>query len=236
MKAAVLSGRGFVFEERDVPVCTSGQVLVKSAGCGICEGDVFQYVTRMGGGADTRDGIRLGHEGSGVVAAVGSSVKSVRVGDPVTALGGDYAEYFVVEPQNLAPVIAPLDVTTALGEPIACCMSAARRFGIKMGDRVAIVGSGYMGLGCLQLAKLQGASETVVFDLLDWRLEPARQLGADKVENVGNQTPGDLLGRYRRQPESRGRRRVCPDSKCPNPCPLHSADRHGGNHRYWRSQ
>jgi len=196
MKAAVLCTNGFVFEERDVPVCGPGQVLVKTAGCGICEGDVFQYVTRMGGAASTQDFIRLGHEGSGAVVAVGHGVKSVQIGDQVTALGGDYAEYFVVEQQNLAQVIAPLNVMTALGEPIACCMSAARRFGIKMGERVAIIGSGYMGLGCLQLAKLQGAAETVVFDLLGWRLETALQLGADKVENVGEKPSADLLAHY----------------------------------------
>ena len=36
MKAVVLCKEGFVFEEREVPVCGTDQVLVKSAGCGSC--------------------------------------------------------------------------------------------------------------------------------------------------------------------------------------------------------
>ena len=193
MKAAVLSERGFIFEDRPLPACGPNQLLVKTAGCGICEGDVFQYVTRMANPEAAPGAVRLGHEGSGIVAAVGSNVRAFKVGDPVTALGGDYAEFFLAEERQLACVIQPLDVRTALGEPLACCMAAARRFGIRMGDRVAIVGSGYMGLGCLQLARLQGAAQIVMFDLLDWRLQTAKQLGADAVVNSRERTPADLL-------------------------------------------
>lgn len=191
MKAAILTAEGFVIKEEKTPECGLNQVLVKSAGCGVCEGDVFRYVTRNDGAAD-HNGIRLGHEGSGIVAAVGHNVTGFKVGDKVTALGGDYAEYFVTTPDKLAVVPEGIDVKMALGEPIACCMSGARRFGVKMGDRVAIIGAGYMGLNCLQLVKLQGAAEIVVFDLLDWRLETAKKLGADIIVNSTDKAPVDL--------------------------------------------
>jgi len=196
MKAAVLSKQGFIFEERPLPECGPDQVLVRTAGCGICEGDVFQYVTRMGHPESKQEFIRLGHEGSGVVAVVGSNVKEFKKGDEVTSLYGDYAEYFLAEKQHLAHVVAPIDVKTALGEPNACCMAAARRFGVRMGDRVAIIGSGYMGLGCLQLVKLQGAAHITVFDLLDWRLKTASQLGADAVVNSVDRSPAELLDQH----------------------------------------
>jgi L-iditol 2-dehydrogenase len=192
MKTAVLGKDGFAFEECKTPECGLNQVLVKSSGCGICEGDVFRYVTRNDDSGDNK-GIRLGHEGSGVVAAVGSNVTEFKVGDKVTALGGDYAEYFVTTPDKLAIVPDCIDISMALGEPIACCMSAARRFGIKMGDRVGIIGAGYMGITCMQLAELQGAAEIVLFDLLDWRLDTAKQLGADKVINSKDKTPQELF-------------------------------------------
>ena len=192
MKTAILGQDGFVFEECEIPECGSNQVLVKSAGCGICEGDVFRYVTRNDDSGDNK-GIRLGHEGSGVIAEVGSQVTEFKVGDKVTALGGDYAEYFLTTPDKLAKVPDNIDAGMALGEPIACCMSAARRFGIKMGDRVGIIGAGYMGITCMQLAKLQGAAEIVLFDLLDWRLDTAKQLGADKVINSKDKTPEELF-------------------------------------------
>ena len=192
MKTAILTADGFVIREEKTPECQPNQVLVKSAGCGICEGDVFRYVTRNDGAIDNK-GIRLGHEGSGIVAAVGSQVVEFKAGDKVTALGGDYAEYFVTTPDKLALVPAEIDVKMALGEPIACCMSGARRFGEKMGDRVAIIGAGYMGLNCLQLVKLQGAAEITVFDLLDWRLDTAKKLGADVVINSQGKNPETLV-------------------------------------------
>lgn len=189
MKAAVLTPKGFELREEAVPKCGPEQVLVRTSGCGVCEGDVFQYVTRMAGQGDAKDFIRMGHEGSGVVAEVGSQVKEFKVGDNVTSLYGDYAEYFLAERWHLAKLPGGLDVKMALGEPLACCMSAARRFGVRLGDRVAIIGCGYMGLSCLQLVKLQGAAEVVVFDLLDWRLETAMKMGADKAVNSGGALP-----------------------------------------------
>lgn len=191
MKTAILTSEGFIFKEEEVPVPGNREVLVKSSGCGICEGDVFRYASRGEGDVD-HNGIRLGHEGSGVVAQTGAGVTEFKPGDNVTALDGGYAEYFISTPDKLALVPEGIDVEMALGEPIACCMSGARRFGVKMGDRVAVVGAGYMGLNCMQLARLQGAAEIAVLDLLDWRLETARQLGADITLNPSTQSPEEL--------------------------------------------
>lgn len=196
MKAAVLSRDGFIFEEREIPLCGPEQVLVKSSGCGICEGDAFQYITKMNNPDDGQDFLAMGHEGSGTISEVGANVKGFKKGDKVTALGGDYAEYFVTSPENLAKVPESVETEMALGEPIACCMHAASRSGIQLGDKVAIIGAGYMGLTCLQLAKLQGASEIVVFDILDWRLETAKQLGADYTCNNKDKSPADIFAEF----------------------------------------
>jgi L-iditol 2-dehydrogenase len=193
MKTAVLRKDVFIFEERELPECAPDQVLVKTVGCGICEGDVFQFVSRMANPDSDQDFIRMGHEGSGVVAAVGTNVTEFKIGDKVTSLYGDYAEYFLTVKSHLCLVPDNIDVGMALGEPIACCMSAARRFGIQMGDRIGIIGAGYMGITCMQLAKLHGAAEIVIFDLLDWRLETAKQLGADKIINSNGKTSTDLF-------------------------------------------
>ncbi|MFA6100657.1 MAG: zinc-binding dehydrogenase [Victivallaceae bacterium] len=195
MKAAVLTATGFQINEEKIPEYGPDQILVKSSGCGVCEGDVFQYITRMNNPESRQEFIRMGHEGSGIVAETGRNVTGFKPGDKVTALGGDYAEYFVTTPDRLAIVPGSIESSMALGEPIACCMSGARRFGVEMGDRVAIIGAGYMGLTCMQLVKLQGAAETVVFDLLDWRLEKAGSLGADVVINSKGKTPAELFAR-----------------------------------------
>ncbi|HUS59324.1 MAG TPA: zinc-binding dehydrogenase, partial [Planctomycetota bacterium] len=71
-----------------------------------------------------------------------------------------------------------VDPVWAMGEPLACTVHAGARFCIRPGDRVAVVGSGFMGLLCLQLARLMGAGSLAAFDLLPWRLETARKFGA----------------------------------------------------------
>src|SRR5690606_26639029 len=50
-------------------------------------------------------------------------------------------------------------------------------------DKVAIIGSGCIGLGQLQLAKLCGA-DVIIFDKIDSSLELAKGLGADVVVNT----------------------------------------------------
>ena len=42
----------------------------------------------------------------------------------------------------------------ALGEPLACLISAQRRTSVAPGDTVAVIGLGFMGLGMVQLLKL----------------------------------------------------------------------------------
>ena len=193
MKTAVLTPQGFIFKEEKTPSCKPWEVLVKSAGCGICEGDVFHYLNRGKAGRNDGTDMRLGHEGSGVVAEVGSQVEGFKPGDRVTALGGDYAEYFITTPGCLALLPDSIQASSGLGEPIACCIAAAPRFGIRLGDRVAIIGAGYMGQTCLQLARLLGAAECVSLDLLDWRLAVARRSGADRTINTTGKTPASLL-------------------------------------------
>ncbi len=192
MKEAIMTAAGFEIREAAIPEYDRNSVLVKSTSCGICEGDLFKFLTRNEEKREDTTGILLGHEGSGIVAAVGENVTGFKPGDPVTALGGSYAEYFVAEPESLALVPSGLDSSMALGEPIACCIAAARRFGIKFGDKVGIIGAGYMGLNCLQLARMEGAAEIVVFDLLDWRLDTALKLGADRVVNTKGKSPVEL--------------------------------------------
>jgi len=193
MKVAVLTPNGFQFKEEPTPKCQPWEVLVKSAGCGICEGDVFHYNNRAGKhGRDDGTDVRLGHEGSGVVVEVGGHVKDFKPGDRVTALGGDYAEYFTIIPSFLTLLPDAIKTADGLGEPLACCIAGASRYGIRLGDRVAVIGAGYMGMNCMQLSRLLGAAECVVLDLLDWRLAVARRSGADSVVNTTGRDAASL--------------------------------------------
>ena len=175
MLAMLLTGRGFDPREVATPSWGPDEVLVQTLACGICEGDVQIYRTRREKGLDE---VLLGHEGTGIVAAAGRNVGQFAEGDLVTALGGAYAGYFVAQPDQLVKLPGGLDPLYALGEPIACCVHAGRRFGIRPGDRVAVAGCGFMGLICLQLARYQGAKVICAIDPIVERREMAGELGA----------------------------------------------------------
>jgi threonine dehydrogenase-like Zn-dependent dehydrogenase len=138
----------------------------------------------------------LGHEGTGVIEQIGAGVQGFQVGDLVTALGGPYAEQFCVAPEGLARLPAGVDPVWALGEPVACCVHAMLRSGIRLGDRVAMVGCGFMGLMCLQLARMQGTSLLCAIEPIPWRREMALQFGADAAHSPEELTAARLLETY----------------------------------------
>lgn len=90
-------------------------------------------------------------------------------------------------------------VEGALVEPMAIGINAALTGGVKLGDTVVIFGAGCIGLVSLMAAKAYGACRVFVVDVLDKRLEKARELGAetlnaakvDVVSEIARLTNGD---------------------------------------------
>jgi L-iditol 2-dehydrogenase len=64
-------------------------------------------------------------------------------------------------------------------------LHALQLSGLKINDKVAIIGAGPIGLGQLQLAKISGA-DVIIFDVVDSSLKVAKELGADVVVNVSS--------------------------------------------------
>jgi threonine dehydrogenase-like Zn-dependent dehydrogenase len=139
----------------------------------------------------------LGHEASGVVASVGQDVTAFAEGDIVTALSMPaYADYFVATPDQLCALPPEIDPAYALGEPIACCVHAGNRFGTVPGDRVVVVGCGFMGLVCLQIARFQGAGFLCALDPDASRLETSIELGADFAADPSEGGAPSILARF----------------------------------------
>ena len=69
----------------------------------------------------------------------------------------------------------------ALVEPLAIGLHACNMGGVKLGQTVAIMGAGCIGLVTLLAAKAYGATRIIVGDVLDKRLDKARELGAIAV-------------------------------------------------------
>ena len=73
----------------------------------------------------------------------------------------------------------------AFAEPFSVALHAISRIGPLIGKRVLVTGAGPIGALVVVAAKLHGALEIVATDIVDEALERVRQLGADKVFNVG---------------------------------------------------
>ncbi|XP_039275521.1 sorbitol dehydrogenase-like isoform X2 [Nilaparvata lugens] len=67
----------------------------------------------------------------------------------------------------------------ALIEPLSVGMHACRRGKLQIGDTVLVIGAGPIGLVTLICAKAMGARRVIITDLLDFKLEVAKELGAD---------------------------------------------------------
>jgi L-iditol 2-dehydrogenase len=78
------------------------------------------------------------------------------------------------------------NVEGALVEPLAVGLHATNKGGVKLGDTVVIFGTGCIGLVTVLSAKAKGASNIIVVDILEKRLETAKKLGATDVINATN--------------------------------------------------
>ena len=103
-----------------------------------------------------------------------------------------FAEYAVVEESATVKVRddAPLDVVCLLGcgasTGIGAVINKAR---VRAGSSVAVFGCGGVGLAAIMAAKLVGAHPIVAVDLLDSKLEVAREFGATHVVNASRDDP-----------------------------------------------
>lgn len=208
MKAAVFYGKGDLrIENINVPNVKSDEVLVKVMACGICGTDIHIFEGDEGA-AKTPPKTVLGHEFSGIVAEVGSSVKDVKVGDRVcvdpnklcgscyycksaighfcenmigigTTVNGGFEEFVSVP---VSQVYKISDTTSfceaAMTEPVSCCMHGIDLCNIKCDDTVLVIGCGMIGLIMIQLALNSGASKVIAVDIDSKKCEMALKLGA----------------------------------------------------------
>jgi len=101
---------------------------------------------------------------------------------------GGLAQYFRVPAPNLQTdtLKIPENLTfeeATLIEPTACCLRALIKCHIQPGDTVAIIGAGTSGILHTMLSKNLGASQIIISDPMEYRLEAAKRLGADLTIN-----------------------------------------------------
>jgi threonine dehydrogenase-like Zn-dependent dehydrogenase len=186
MKSAVLSAPRQI-EVRDIPLpeLAAGEVLVRLRGCGVCASNLpvfegrewFQYPLPAG---------KPGHEGWGVVADVGASIRGLEPGQPVALLSESaFAEYDVAAADSVVPLPARFLDQPFPGEPLACVMNVLRRSDLRAGQTVAILGIGFLGALLTRLAASAGARVFAV-SRRPFALEVARRSGAERALSIAD--------------------------------------------------
>ncbi|MES2025611.1 MAG: zinc-binding dehydrogenase [Pseudomonadota bacterium] len=176
-------------------------VVIKVAAFGICGSDLnfahLGYIGKPNGQA-----MPLGHELAGTIDEIGAEVQGLKLGQRVVVhpmkdgnrIGtgdiehGGFAEYLLVRKAKLGDSIFPISEDLSfkravLTEPIAVGMHGLNLGKIQAGDRAVVLGAGPIGLGAISALKYRGAKKIVAIDVVDERLERARQLGAEFTIN-----------------------------------------------------
>jgi len=104
---------------------------------------------------------------------------------------GAFAEYVAVPPKNLVPVPEGVSMEAAsMTEPAAVALHALKRAGGSfIGETVVVFGAGPIGLMAAQWARMMGAADVIVFDLVPEKLEMAERLGFESAFDVRDGNP-----------------------------------------------
>lgn len=212
MKAAVLEAvKRVAIREVPEPIIGPRDVLVRSKACGICgtdvhiwEGDFFPTFPLI-----------PGHELAGEVAKVGAQVEDLKVGDRVmvdptvtceechfcminrqnhclkwNAVGvtrdGGFAEYVRVPAKNCYRFERVSFGEAAFCEPLACVVFGQDRARIDIGSEILILGAGPIGQLHLQASRVNGAAAVTVVDVVESKLQMARESGASETVIADN--------------------------------------------------
>lgn len=178
MRAAVFQGHGRTRIERcGRPEPAPSQVRIRLHGSGVCGSNLPVWEGRPWFSYPLEPG-RPGHEGWGVIDAVGSGVRDVRVGETVACLSqAAYAEYDIADATEVVCLEGVLAGQPCPGEPLACAVNVARRSRLSAGQPVVVVGIGFLGGLLVQLASAAGA-HVIAVSRRAFALEVARACGA----------------------------------------------------------
>jgi L-iditol 2-dehydrogenase len=220
MRQALIAGPDrFEVVEAPVPrIQGQGDILVRTAACGICSGDLMPWYLAK------KAGTVLGHEVVGRAVAVGGNVADIRAGQLVffhhhapclacseCARGayvhcpswrasrldpGGMAEFIRVPAEIVRGDSFPVDDLAAeqavFIEPLGCCVKALARLPGVAARSGVVVGCGVMGLLNLAAARALGAGELVAVEPEPVRRGLATAHGADRAL-----TPRDAVERLR---------------------------------------
>ena len=220
MKAAVLVEINAPLAVRDVELTELkvGQVLVKVLVSGLCGAQLHEIRGHKGNAKFLPH--LMGHEGCGVVEAVGDGVTTVKVGDKVvmhwrlgTGIEAPFPsyvldgksmssgkvttlnEYSIVSENRLTTV--PQDTPPELCAILGCALTTAmgiidNEVDLKFGESVAIIGTGGVGLNLIQAAAMKSACPIIAVDNNLSKAQMCLDIGASKFYTSIDQIEGKV--------------------------------------------
>lgn len=211
MKAAVLYGsHDLRYEDAPMPVLDATGAIIKVEAASICnatDNKTFRAQPTDSVWPHLQPPFVLGHECCGTIVEMGDQVTGYAIGDRVAFWGGGtggFAEYFLIHPNELTAIVKIDDsidsVTGAIMEMVGGTMrhlvTHDDRWLIDAHSTVAVFGLGPSGMLYLQEAKILGAANVIAVGKHDFRLNIARELGADEVLDYRD---GDVARRVTEQ-------------------------------------
>lgn len=214
LQVSLIAPETFRVEDVPVPGPGPGQALIRVRTIGICGSDLHSYegrhpfvtypivpghefsgdVAALGEGSGERIGLAIGQRVTVEPSVVCGECYNCRTGrynicDDLKVMGfqtvGSFAEFILVPAEKVVPLADGVGYEDgAMLEPLAVGIHAVDRAALQPGGRLVIIGGGTIGLMALMAAKAAGLS-VLVSDLVDFRLEVANNLGADRVVNAG---------------------------------------------------
>jgi 2-desacetyl-2-hydroxyethyl bacteriochlorophyllide A dehydrogenase len=213
MKAALYAGmRNLSVEELPLQKINDDEIIIKVGACGVCGTDFHIF----NGEAPSKIPVVIGHEYAGEVVETGKNAVEFNVGDKVVidpniycgycsfcregkinlcknlqALGvtinGGMAQYSIVPKKQAFSLPGNFPIkNAAFAEPLSCCIHGIERGEIEIGDTVAVLGLGTIGLLMIQLARIKGASKVIAIDPVEEKYKIAEELNADYTLNPLN--------------------------------------------------
>ena len=165
--------------EREVSDPGENEVQVEGGACGICSWDVA--TAKLGN--QMHPMAPPGHEGVGYVAKIGDGVTGFKEGDRVA--GGGFANVRNLSSQRVFKIPeSDLPDEYWIVEPVSCAVTGIDHCQIQPGNRIVVVGCGFMGLLILQGLLRYPLDDLIVLDIVQSRLDLAQQLGVGEVYNT----------------------------------------------------
>jgi threonine 3-dehydrogenase len=215
-------GKGIWMDHVDIPEIGINDVLIKIKKTAICGTDLHIYQWDDWARKTIKTPMVIGHEYVGTIARKGSGVENLEVGERVTGEGhiacghcrncrrgkkhvcentvgvgvnrdGAFAEYVAIPSQNVIKVNPRIsDDIVAIFDPFGNATHTALSFPI-IGEDVLITGAGLIGNMAVAISRFAGARYIVVTDLVEYRLEIARKMGATRAINPRNEKISDVV-------------------------------------------